>query len=122
MGRKNSKNIDDYIKGFPKDTQKLLKQLRVTIRKAAPKAEEAIKYGMPTFTLGKNLVFFAGYKNHIGFYPLPAMITAFKKELSRYKSAKGSVQFPLDEPIPTRLVTSIVKLRVKQVLSNQKMK
>lgn len=108
------KNIDSYIAGFPEEVQSLLEEMRATISKAAPMAEETINYGMPTFTLKGNLVHFAGYKNHIGFYPAPSGIEAFKKELSVYKGAKGSVQFPLDKKLPLGLVTKIVKFRVKE--------
>ncbi len=115
MNTKQPKNIDDYIKGFPKTTQAILKKVRATIKASAPKADEAIKYQMPTFVLNsKNLVHFAGYKNHIGFYPIPSGITAFKKELSKYKMGKGSVQFPIDEPIPYALIKKIVQYRVKE--------
>lgn len=107
-------NIDEYIDGFPKEVQKMLQQVRATIQKAAPEAKEAIKYGMPAFTLNGNLVFFAGYANHIGFYPIPTGIDAFKKELSVYKTGKGSVQFPLDKPMPFKLIARIVKYRVVQ--------
>ena len=112
---RSSKSIDEYIARFPSDVQKILKQIRSTIKKAAPGAEEAIKYGIPTFVLNENLVHFAAFKNHIGFYPTPSGIDAFKKELSRYKSAKGSVQFPLDEPMPLGLIEKITKFRVKEV-------
>jgi uncharacterized protein YdhG (YjbR/CyaY superfamily) len=94
------KNIDEYIAGFPNDVQEILQKIRVTIRKAAPDAEETIKYQIPTFTLKGNLVHFAAFKKHIGFYPAPTGIEKFKKELSVYKGAKGSVRFPLDKPIP----------------------
>lgn len=104
--------IDEYIAGFPKDIQIILEQLRTTIRKAAPEAEEVISYQMPAFKLSGMLVYFAGYKNHIGFYPTPSAIEAFKKELSEYKGAKGSVQFPLEKPLPLKLITKIVKFRV----------
>jgi uncharacterized protein YdhG (YjbR/CyaY superfamily) len=104
--------IDEYIAGFPKDIQKKLEDIRATIRKAAPNAEEAIKYAMPTFVLNGNLVHFAAFKNHIGFYPTPSGIESFKKELSVYKGAKGSVQFPLDQPLPLALITRIVKYRI----------
>jgi uncharacterized protein YdhG (YjbR/CyaY superfamily) len=110
------RDIDEYIAGFPEDVQKLLQQLRMTIREAAPDAEEAIKYRMPTFTLNGNLVHFAAFKNHIGFYPAPRGIEEFKDELSVYKGAKGSVQFPLAEPIPFELVGRIVKFRVRNHL------
>lgn len=107
-----AKDIDEYIAAFPKEIQKHLQQMRKTIQKAAPQAEETINYAMPTFILNGNLVHFAGYANHIGFYPTPSGIEAFKKELSVYKGAKGSVQFPLDKPLPLELVTKIVKFRV----------
>ena len=110
------KNIDEYIAGFPKEVQVILEGIRTTIRKAAPEAEEAIKYRMPTFTLKGNLVHFAAFKNHIGFYPIPTGIEAFKKELSQYKGGKGSVQFPLDKPIPFDLINRIVKFRVRENL------
>jgi len=114
------KNIDEYIADFPPDVQKLLQKMRMTIRKAAPQAEEAIKYGIPTFTLNGNLVHFGGYQKHVGFYPAPKGIEKFKKELSRYEGGKGTVQFPFDEPIPIDLVTKIVKFRVSQNLEYAK--
>ena len=116
MKRMPVTTIDDYIAGFPKDVQVILEELRATIRKAAPEAEETINYQIPTFTLNGNLVHFAAYKNHIGFYPTPSGIAAFKKELSAYEGAKGSVQFPIDKPLPLRLITKIVKFRVKENL------
>ncbi len=116
------KNIDEYIEGFPKEIQTILKELRSAISKAAPGAEETINYGVPTFTLNGNLVHFAAYKNHIGFYPTPGGIEAFKKELSIYEGAKGSVQFPLDKPLPLELVTKIVKFRVKENAEKSKAK
>jgi uncharacterized protein YdhG (YjbR/CyaY superfamily) len=109
-------DIDLYIAGFPEATQQVLKQVRATIRAAAPDATEIINYGIPTFFLKGNLVHFAGYKNHIGFYPTPSAIDAFKKELSVYKGAKGSVQFPLDKPMPLDLIRKITQFRVKQHL------
>jgi uncharacterized protein YdhG (YjbR/CyaY superfamily) len=112
----SSKNIDDYIAGFPEDVQKVLEKIRMTVRKAAPQAEEIINYGIPTFTLHGNLVHFAGFKNHIGFYPTPSGIEKFKDELSKYEGAKGSVQFPLEQPIPYGLISKIVKFRVKENL------
>ena len=112
--------IDEYISGFPDDIQTLLQQIRVTIREAAPEAEEAIKYAMPTFVLNGNLVHFAAFKHHIGFYPVPSGIEAFKKELSAYKGAKGSVQFPLDQPMPLELITKIVLFRVNENLLKAK--
>ena len=108
------RRIDEYIEVFPGEIQKRLQELRSTIHKAAPQAEETINYAIPTFTLNGNLVHFAGFKNHIGFYPAPSGIEAFKKELSVYEGAKGSVQFPLDKPLPLALVTKIVKFRVKE--------
>ncbi|MDB5048766.1 MAG: hypothetical protein JWO30_1837 [Fibrobacteres bacterium] len=112
-------DIDAYIADFPEDVQARLQKLRAVIRKAAPKAEEAISYQIPTFKLFGNLVHFAGYGHHIGFYPGAAGIAAFKKEISGYKNAKGSVQFPLDKPIPFALVARIVKFRVKQNTAKQ---
>lgn len=120
MEKTIAKNIDEYIASFPKSTQVLLQQMRTTIGKTAPQAEETINYAMPTFALYGNLVHFAGYANHIGFYPAPSGIEAFKKELSVYKGAKGSVQFPLDKPLPLSLVTKIVKFRVKENLEKAK--
>jgi uncharacterized protein YdhG (YjbR/CyaY superfamily) len=117
-----AKNIDDYIADFPKDIQKKLKDMRATIKKAAPKAEETIKYAMPTFILNGNLVHFAAFKNHIGFYPAPMGIEAFKKELSKYKTSKGAVQFPLDEPLPLTVIGKIVKYRVMMNLEKAKSK
>jgi len=106
--------IDEYIASFPEETRVLLTQLRDAIRKASPEAEEKISYGIPTFTLKGNLVHFAAYKNHIGFYPAPAGIEAFRKELSPYKGAKGSVKFPINKPIPLDLIIKIVKFRTRQ--------
>ena len=110
------KDIDGYIAGFPEDIQKILEKIRTTIRKAAPDAEETIKYQMPTFTLHGNLVHFAAYKKHIGFYPVPRGIEEFKKALSAYGGAKSTVRFPLDKPIPFGLISKIVKFRVKKNL------
>jgi uncharacterized protein YdhG (YjbR/CyaY superfamily) len=117
-----AETIDEYIASFPKEIQKLLKEMRTTIQKAAPKAEEVIKYAMPTYVLNGNLVHFAAFKNHIGFYPAPEGIEEFKKELSKYKGAKGSVQFPLDQPLPLSLVTKIVKFRVAMNMEKMKTK
>ena len=114
--------IGEYIAGFPKDIQKILEQIRVTIKEAAPEAEETISYAIPTFTLKGNLVHFAAFKNHIGFYPAPTGNEAFKKELSVYKTGKGSVQFPLDKPMPLNLITKMVKFRVKENLERVKTK
>ncbi|HEX9197843.1 MAG TPA: DUF1801 domain-containing protein [Candidatus Bathyarchaeia archaeon] len=112
--RKTPKNIDDYIDSFPREVRQLLEKIRLTVRKAAPKAEETISYGMPAFRLDGILVWFAGYKHHIGFYPGASGIAAFKKELSAYKGAKGSVQFPIDKPLPLALVSRIVKFRLEE--------
>ena len=113
-------DIDKYISGFPEEVQKILEEIRTTIRQAAPDAAETIKYAMPTFVLNGNLVHFAAFKNHIGFYPVPSGIEAFKKELSVYKGAKGSVQFPINEPMPLGLISKIVKFRVKENLQKAK--
>lgn len=114
MERTPAAGIDEYIAGFPKDIQRMLKQIRATVKKAAPGAKETIKYAMPTFTGNGNLVHFAAFKNHIGFYPAPTGMKAFEKELAVYKTGRGSVQFPLDKPMPLDLVTRIVKLRVEK--------
>lgn len=108
--------IDEYIAGFPNDVQEKLQQIRETIKKAAPDAEETIKYAMPTFTLNGNLVYFAGFKNHIGFYATPKGNEAFQKELSAYKQGKGSIQFPLDQPMPLDLITKMVNYRLEENL------
>jgi uncharacterized protein YdhG (YjbR/CyaY superfamily) len=116
-----SKTIDEYIRSFPPEVQAILEKMRKTIRKAAPEAEEEIAYNMPAFKLnGKPLVYFAGFKNHIGFYPIPSGVEAFKKELSSYTMGKGSVQFPLDKPIPYDLVEKIVLFRVKENSTKKK--
>jgi uncharacterized protein YdhG (YjbR/CyaY superfamily) len=115
-------NIDEYIAGFPRDLQEILQKVRATIREAAPDAEEAIKYQIPTFTLKGNLVHFGAYKKHIGFYPTPSGIEEFKNELSVYSVAKGTVQFPLDQPIPYDLIGKIVKFRVKENLERAEAK
>lgn len=105
-------SIDEYIAGFPADVQEKLQQLRAAIQAAAPAAQEKISYQMPTFYLYGNLVHFAAFKKHIGFYPTPSGITSFAKELSGYQNAKGSVQFPLDQPLPLELISEMVKFRV----------
>jgi len=115
--KKQVETVSEYIQSFPKDVQSLLEKMRQTIQKAAPGAVEAISYQMPTFKLnGKNLVHFAAFKSHIGFYPIPSGIEAFKKELVPYKQGKGSAQFPFDKPIPYGLVKKIVAFRVKENL------
>jgi uncharacterized protein YdhG (YjbR/CyaY superfamily) len=106
--------IDQYIRAFPREVQKKLSDLRATIRKAAPDAVEKIVYRMPTFFQKKNLVHFAAYEHHIGFYPTPSGIAAFKDELAGYVTSKGAIQFPIDEPLPLELVTRIVKFRVAE--------
>ena len=111
--------IDEYIANFSEDIQHLLEQIRKTIQKAAPEATESIGYQMPTFKLNGNLVYFAAYKNHIGFYPTSTGITAFKQELAAYKHAKGSVQFPINQPIPYHLISQIVQYRVKENLNKK---
>jgi len=108
------KDTDEYISVFPETTQKILQQVRNTIKKAAPKAAEVISYNMPAFKQNTVLVYFAGYDNHIGFYPTPSALEAFKKEIAVYKSSKGAVQFPLNEPLPLALITKMVKFRVEQ--------
>lgn len=110
-------SIDEYIAMFPAEVQSKLQAIRETIKKAAPQAQEAISYQMPTFKLRGNLVHFAAFRNHIGFYPTPSGISAFQKELSKYKNAKGSVQFPLNESLPLSLISKIVKFRLKENLS-----
>ncbi len=110
------RNIDEYIAGFPPEVQKLLKAVRSAIKKAAPDAEEAIKYRLPTFVLGGNLVHFGAFKAHIGFYPTSSGTAKFKQELARYEGAKGSVKFPFDQPIPLALIGKIVKFRVRENL------
>ena len=115
-------NVDLYIAGFPQNTQELLIQLRDTIKKNAPEAEELISYQMPAYKFHGMLAYFAGYKNHIGFYPAPSGIAHFKKELSAYKNAKGSVQFPHTQAIPYDLISKIVVFRVKENLEKAEAK
>lgn len=115
-------SIDEYIATFPPGIQKKLKEMRAVVKAAAPQATEKISYQMPTFFLNGSLVHFAAFKNHIGFYPTPSGIASFAKELARYESAKGSVQFPLDEPLPLALIKRIVKFRVGENLAKAKAK
>ncbi len=115
-------SIDAYIANFPEDVQKILQELRAVIKAAAPDAEETISYQMPAFTLKGILVYFAAYKKHIGFYPLPSGIQAFQHELSVYKGAKGSVQFLIDQPLPWELIRKIVKYRVAENLQKAETK
>ena len=120
--KSSAKDIDAFIAKYPKDVQETLNRVRETIRAAAPGAEEGINYGIPTFSLNGNLVHFSAFKAHIGFYPTPSGIEKFKKELSKYEGAKGSVKFPLDQPIPYALIAKIVKFRVKENLAKRKKK
>jgi uncharacterized protein YdhG (YjbR/CyaY superfamily) len=107
------KTVDEYFSTFPASTQTILKTMRKTVKEAAPDAEELISYNMPAYKLNGILVYYAAYKNHIGFYPTSLGIKAFQKELSGYLWAKGSVQFPIDKPLPLTLISKIVKSRVK---------
>ncbi|HYI12930.1 MAG TPA: DUF1801 domain-containing protein [Thermoanaerobaculia bacterium] len=120
--RAEPKDIDDYIAGFPPEVRKLLQRIRATIRKAAPDAEEAIRYQIPTFRLNGNLIHFAAFQGHIGLYPAPRGDAAFKDELARYEGGKGTVRFPLDQPIPLDLIRRIVKFRVAKELEKAKKK
>ncbi|MBE2182692.1 MAG: DUF1801 domain-containing protein [Anaerolineae bacterium] len=114
--KKVAANIDEYIADFPDNVQSMLQEIRKTIHTAAPEATETIRYTMPTFKLnGKNLIFFAAFKNHIGFYPAPQDIESFKARLSAFKGSKGGVQFPLNRPIPADLVTDIVNFQVAEI-------
>jgi len=115
-------SIDEYIATFPEEIQKILEELRATIKAAAPKAQEKISYQMPAFALKGNLVYFGAYKNHIGFYPTSSGIQAFKKELSIYEGAKGTVRFPIDKPLPLDLISRIVKFRVAENLKKAEIK
>jgi uncharacterized protein YdhG (YjbR/CyaY superfamily) len=118
--RSKATNIDDYISEFPPDIQEILQAIRTTVREAAPGAAETINYAIPTFTMGgRNLVHFAAFPKHIGFYPTPGGIEQFKDELSKYHGAKGSVQFPLDQPMPYELIRRIVAFRVQQETERQ---
>lgn len=115
-------SMDEYIATFPEEIQTILQTIRETIKAAAPDAEEKISYQMPTLYLKGNLVHFAAFKNHIGFYPTPSGVEAFKEEIARYQGAKGSIQFPLDEPIPLDLITRIVKMRVAENMKRSESK
>lgn len=116
------KNIDEYISRFPTDVQVILQKIRATVRSAAPDAEEFIKYQMPTFMLNGNLVYFAAFKNHIGFYPPVTGDKGLGKQLSVYKGPKGSLKFPMDKPIPYDLIKKIVELRVRENLERAQAK
>jgi len=113
-------SIDEYILKYPPEIQEILQNIRKVIKASAPDAEEKISYGMPTFTLHGNLVHFAAFKHHIGLYPTPSGIDTFKNELSKYKGAKGSIQFPLEKPMPYELISEIVKFRVAENIKKQK--
>lgn len=117
MKAKQANNIDEYIADLPADVQKSMEKVRSTIRKAAPRADEAIKYQIPTFVLNGNLISFAGYMHHIGLYPGSRAIEEFKDELGGYKISKGTVQFPLDKPVPVGLISKITKFCVKRNLA-----
>ena len=122
MNTTKAKDIDEYIARYPEDVQKKLEQVRAAIKIAAPDAEEVIKYDTPTFTLKRNLVSFAAYQNHIGLYPIPAGDKAFEKDIAVYKAGKSTLRFPLNEPIPVKLVTKIAELRVKSLLEKAEKK
>lgn len=122
MQTNQATTIDDYIAQFPEHIQKILQKIRAAIQQAAPEAEEAIRYAMPTFRFQGNLVHFAAYKNHIGFYPTPSGIEAFKKELAGFQTSKGAIQFPLDKPMPYDLISKIVAFRVQDALNRAKKK
>jgi len=117
MKAKQANNIDEYIADFPDDARAAMEKVRTAIRKAAPRAEEAIKYQIPTFVLNGNLIHFGGYKNHIGLYPGSRAIEEFEQELVGYKLSKGTVQLPLDKPMPTGLITKITKFCVQRNLA-----
>jgi uncharacterized protein YdhG (YjbR/CyaY superfamily) len=114
------KTIDEYIRTFPPDVRRKLEEMRQAIQEAAPDATETISYQIPAFELGGTLVYFAAFKNHIGFYPTPSGIEEFSKELSRYKTSKGAVQFPLERPLPLDLVKRIVRYRVQENLEGRR--
>jgi uncharacterized protein YdhG (YjbR/CyaY superfamily) len=116
------KDIDEYIANVPQDVQEVLEKIRLTVRQAAPEAKETIKYEMPTFTLNGNLVHFAAFKTHIGFYPPPTGLASHKNELAAYSGPKGSLMFPLDQPIPYDLIREIVTFRVKENLERAQAK
>ncbi len=118
----NYTSIDEYIATFPEEIQKTLQELRATIKASAPDAEEKISYQMPTFALKGNLVHFAAYKKHIGFYPTASGVQAFRQELSVYEGAKGTVRFPIDQPLPLELISRIVRFRVAENLKNAESK
>lgn len=120
MNKPSPKNIDEYIARYPENVQGLLQKIRLTIRKAAPDAIEAISYQIPTFKLGGNLVHFAAFAKHISFFPTSIGIAKFKRELKSYETSKGTVRFPIEEPIPYELISKITKFRVKEVTEKKR--
>jgi uncharacterized protein YdhG (YjbR/CyaY superfamily) len=114
------KTVDEYIAALPDSVKPIIEELRETVKQAAPEAEESISYNMPAYQLNGPLAYYAAFKNHIGFYPTPASIIAFEEELSAYKGAKGSIQFPLNKPLPLELITRIVKVRLQENLNKNK--
>lgn len=122
MKKNIATDVDSYISDYPSKVQKMLKQLRVVIKKAAPKAEESISYMMPAYKLHGPLVYFGAYEKHIGFYPTGTGVAAFQKEIASYKSSKGAIQFPLDQPLPLALVEKIVKFKVKENMMKAEIK
>ena len=120
LAKTRPKTIDEYIQAAPKEAQKKLREMHACIRAAAPGAKEGLKWGMPAFSYRRILVTFAGFKNHIGFYPTPSAVTAFAKELSKFSTAKGSIQFPLEKPLPLSLVRKITAFRVKESVEQDK--
>jgi len=120
MNQKIPKNFDGYMRRFPAAVRSLLKKMRLTVKKAAPQAEEKISYGMPVFVSGKSRVYFGAFQNHIGFFPGTTPIAAFRKDLSKYKCSKGTVRFPLDQPLPLGTITRMVKFQMKKVLIQTK--
>jgi uncharacterized protein YdhG (YjbR/CyaY superfamily) len=114
------KTIDEYIQAAPKEAQKKLREMHACIRAAAPGAKEGLKWGMPAFSYRRILVTFAGFKKHIGFYPTPSAVTAFARELSKFSTAKGSIQFPLEKPLPLSLVRKITEFRVNESVEQDK--
>jgi len=116
------KTVEEYLSAFPLQTKNILNELRNAIKKAAPKAEELISYNMPAFKFHGMLVYYAAYKDHIGFYPAASGIENFKKEIAAFKNSKGAIQFPIDEPLPLQLVTKIVKFRIKDNLEKEERK
>ena len=120
--KREFKTVDEYIGTFPEDVRTILNELRQAIKESAPEAEETINYQIPTFTLHGNLVHFAAFQNHIGFYPTPSGMEAFRKELASYKGAKGSIQFPIDRPLPLVLIPRIVEYRVKENIERKQKK